>query len=48
MWIFFVNVHLKRKQLIFHGSLSTADHNSEKKLNKNYTYKKLKFKIINY
>ena len=29
--IFFANVHLKRKQLMFHGILLTADHHSEKK-----------------
>ena len=28
--IFFANVHVKRRQLIFHGILLTVDHHSEK------------------
>ena len=33
MLIFFANVHVKRRQLIFHGILLlTVDHYSEKKL----------------
>ena len=32
--IFFANVHLKRKHLIFHGILLTTGHHSEKNLNK--------------
>ena len=32
--IFFTNVHLKRKHLIFHGILLTTGHHSEKNLNK--------------
>ena len=32
MLIFFANVHVKRKRLIFHGILLTVDHHSEKKI----------------
>ena len=31
MLIFFANVHVKKRQLIFHGILLTVDHHSGKK-----------------
>ena len=41
MLIFFANVHVKRRQLIFHGILLRVDHHSEKiNSNKNSINKK--------